>query len=100
MAASLQTDNFHPIVAVLKKNISGSIDGEAIQKDMTGAKGTPPNNKLAITGITPQEQKGLNAPSMVANNMDTNGFLLSALLMIFDTFVNLTSTARGMEMTR
>jgi hypothetical protein len=43
---NLQTDNFQPKLAVPKKNISGSIEGEAIQKDITGAIGTPPINKI------------------------------------------------------
>jgi hypothetical protein len=72
------------MVAVLRKNISGSMDGDPIQKDITGANGTPPINKDAITGITPHEQNGLKAPTTVANNIDTIGFLLNALLMCFD----------------
>jgi hypothetical protein len=50
------------------------MDGDAIQKDMTGAMGTPPINKAAITGITPQEQNGLMAPKAVARIIDTSGF--------------------------
>ena len=40
--------------------------GEAIQKDMMGASGTPLASSPAITGMTVQEQKGLNAPTAVA----------------------------------
>ena len=39
----------------LKKKISGSIEGEASQNDITGAIGTLPISKAAIIGITPQE---------------------------------------------
>lgn len=60
----------HPKEATLKKKISGSIDGEAIQKDMTGAKGTPAIRREVITGITLQEQKGLKAPIQVPKKME------------------------------
>jgi hypothetical protein len=76
-------------------NISGSIDGEAIQNDITGPRGTPPISNEVITGITPQEQKGLKAPTMVASRMDTMGFLLRALLMYFEAPDKLITTARG-----
>ena len=100
VAANLQTDSFHPMAAVLRKNISGSMDGDAIQKDMTGAMGTPPINNAAITGITPQEQNGLMAPKTVARIIDTSGFLLRALLIIFDMLVSLTATASGIVIKR
>ena len=89
VAANLHIDNSHPIVPVLKKNISGSIEGDAIQKDITGAKGTPPSNKEAIIGITPQEQNGLIAPTIVAKRIETTGFLLITLLIIFDEVFHL-----------
>ena len=95
VATSLQTESFHPIVATLKKKISGSIEGEAIQKDITGAKGTPPISRLAIRGITPQEQNGLNAPTNVANSIDRNTFLFNAFEMYFDTPDTLTITDIG-----
>lgn len=100
VATSLQTDNFHPIVAVLKKKISGSIEGDAIQNDITGAKGTPPINNEAITGITPQEQNGLNAPTTVAKTIETIGFLVNAFLMNFDAPDNCTATAIGIVIIR
>ena len=62
---------------------------------MTGANGTPPINKDAITGMTPQEQNGLNAPTKVARNTDTKGVLFNALLMYFDAPDTLTNTANG-----
>ena len=61
--------SFQPRAATLRKKISGSIDGEAIQNDITGANGTPLKSSAAITGITPHEQKGLNAPTAVAKKM-------------------------------
>jgi hypothetical protein len=69
------------------------MDGDAIQKDMTGAMGTPPINNAAITGITPQEHT-------VARIIDTSGFLLRALLINFDTLVSLTATASGIVIIR
>ena len=47
-------------------NISGSIVGDAIQNDMTGASGTPLIKRPAMTGMTVQEQNGLKAPAAVA----------------------------------
>ncbi len=79
----------------LRKKISGSIEGEASQKDITGAKGTPPISKAAITGITPQEQKGLNAPTMVAKNIDITGFFVKAILIYLAAPDNFTATAKG-----
>ena len=49
------------------------MDGEAIQNDITGARGTPLINRDAMTGITPQEQKGLKAPTTVASTMAVMG---------------------------
>ena len=63
----LAVARFHPILATLKKNISGSIDGDANQNDITGARGTPDISIDAITGITEQEQNGANAPIIVAS---------------------------------
>ena len=100
VAISLQTDKFHPIVAVLKKKISGSMEGEAIQNDITGASGTPLINKEAITGITPQEQKGLMAPIRVANTMEIQGLLLKMLPMYFDKLENCMPTASGIVISK
>ena len=83
------------MAVLLRKNISGSIDGDAIQKDMTGARGTPPINKEAITGITPQEQNGLMPPNKVARSIDTSRFLLNTLLISFETLLSFTATASG-----
>ena len=49
------------------RNIDGSISGDASQKAMTGARGTPLASKAAMRGITPHEQKGDNAPMRLAN---------------------------------
>jgi hypothetical protein len=59
-----------PREATLRKKISGSIEGEAIQKDITAPSGTPAMSREVMTGITLQEQKGLNAPMIVPSNMD------------------------------
>jgi len=76
------------------------MEGEAIQNDMTGARGTPPSSREAMTGITPQEQKGLKAPSTVARKMDIIGFPLRLRCMIFETLLSLMITARGMVISR
>ena len=58
----------NPRVAIVSKNICGSIKGEASQNAMTGAKGTPIIKRAAIKGIPPQEQKGERAPNKAAAN--------------------------------
>jgi len=73
------------------------MDGEANQNDMTGARGTPPIRSEEITGITPQEQNGLNAPTKVARRIEAMGFLENALVMNLAAPVIFTATARGME---
>jgi hypothetical protein len=100
VAESRQIDNFQPIVVTLRKKISGSIEGDAIQNDITGANGTPPIRSDAITGITPHEQKGLIAPTAVAIIIEVRGFLLNALLMCFVAPINFKPTAKGMVMAR
>jgi hypothetical protein len=60
------------------------MEGEAIQKDITGARGTPPIKRAAITGITPQEQKGLKAPTAVARMMAVTGPRSKAFFIYLD----------------
>ncbi|MEZ4644480.1 MAG: hypothetical protein R3E31_17400 [Chloroflexota bacterium] len=48
------------------------IEGDAIQKAITGARGTPPMSSEATTGMTLHEQNGLNAPTAVASTMATS----------------------------
>ena len=98
--ASLHIANFQPITELLRKNISGSIEGEAIQKDITGASGTPPVSNELITGITPHEQKGLKAPMQVARKTEIIGFLLNALVIYFEAPEMLTITDMGMVIRR
>ena len=43
-------------------NCVGSINGDEIQNAITGASGTPAPSRPATSGMTPQEQKGSNAP--------------------------------------
>src|SRR3990172_9572413 len=59
-----------PSLATVSTKISGSMVGEAIQNDMTGASGTPASRSPLTTGITVHEQKGLKAPTAVASAMD------------------------------
>jgi hypothetical protein len=98
--ASLHTASFHPITELLRKKISGSIDGDAIQNDITGASGTPPIKSELITGITPHEQNGLNAPTIVASNTESSGFLPKALLIYFEAPERFITTARGIVTNR
>ena len=49
------------------------MEGDAIQNDITGARGTPLISREAMTGITPQEQKGLKSPTTVASTMAVIG---------------------------
>ena len=48
--------------------------GEAIQNAITGARGTPAPSNAAISGITPQEQKGDTAPTKAARIVARTGF--------------------------
>jgi hypothetical protein len=43
---------------------------------MTGARGTPLVSRAAMTGMTPQEQRGLSAPTSVAMETATMPFPL------------------------
>ena len=47
--------------------------GEASQKAMTADKGTPMASSAAISGITPQEQKGDTAPASAARRIISAG---------------------------
>jgi len=98
--ASLQIAIFQPRTELLRKNISGSIDGDAIQNDITGASGTPPVSSELITGMTPHEQNGLKAPTTVARNTEMNGLPAKALVINFEAPDNLITTAMGMVIRR
>jgi len=50
--------------------------------------------------MTPQEQKGLNAPTMVANKMEITGFFVKAILIYLAAPDNFTATARGIVIIR
>ena len=54
----------------------------------------------AITGMTPQEQKGLKAPTIVARMMALNGLAANARLMCFEAPDICTATARGIVTNR
>lgn len=89
-----------PMVPTLKKKISGSIEGDAIQNAITGGRGTPPISNAAITGITPHEQKGLKAPTRVASKIAVIGPASKARFMYFEAPDIFTATAIGMVITR
>ena len=84
VAARRQTASSQQIMPTLRKKISGSIEGDAIQKDITGASGTPLISSEAITGMTPHEQKGLKAPTRVANKIAVSGRASNARLIYLD----------------
>lgn len=98
--ASLHIARFMPSTELLKKKISGSIDGDAIQNDITGARGTPPMRSELITGITPQEQNGLKAPTQVARKTETIGFFPNAFVIYFEAPERLIITERGIVTSR
>ncbi len=75
---NLQMARSKPSCDTLRKNISGSIEGDASQKDITGAMGTPLISRAEIIGITPHEQNGLIAPTSVASKMAISGLALNA----------------------
>ena len=54
-------------------NIFRSMIGDAMQKAITGARGTPDASMAAIRGITPHEQKGDNAPASEAAKIVAQG---------------------------
>lgn len=55
--------NSTPSTLAVSTNIDGSIIGDASQKAMTADKGTPMARSAAISGATPQEQKGDTIPA-------------------------------------
>jgi hypothetical protein len=84
----------------VRKKISGSIEGDATQKDITGAKGTPPMSSAATTGMTEQEHKGLNAPTKVARKIAVIGRAVKARLMNLAAPDIFTATAMGIVISR
>ncbi len=68
-ASVLAIANGVPSTAAVRTNMDGSISGEASQKAITGASGTPMASRAAISGITPHEQKGDNAPMPAAKTI-------------------------------
>ena len=53
--------------------MDGSITGEANQNAMTAESGTPMARSAAISGITPQEQKGDRPPKAAATRIISTG---------------------------
>jgi hypothetical protein len=98
--ANLQIASFQPRIDTLRKNISGSIDGEATQNANTGARGTPPINNEDITGITPQEQNGLIAPTAVAKMMANQGDLVMIVLKYLEKSLRFIHTASGIVISK
>ena len=89
VAIVLATAKLKPMPAAVKINISGSMIGEAIQKAITGASGTPAPSMAAMRGITPQEQKGESAPTKAAimvalTGLPVNTLAISELALVAD----------------
>jgi hypothetical protein len=76
------------------------MEGEANQKDITGARGTPPMSSAATTGITEQEHKGLKAPTKVARIIAMTGRAVKARVMYLEAPDIFTATAMGMVMSK
>lgn len=72
---SRAVDNGTPICDALSAKISGSMDGDAIQNAITADSGTPLTSNRRISGITMNEQKGLNAPTAAAATTPTQPLL-------------------------
>jgi hypothetical protein len=72
------------------------MEGEANQKDITGARGTPPMSSAATTGMTEHEQSGLKAPTRVASIIAITGRAVNARLIYFEAPDIFTATAMGM----
>ncbi len=71
--AALPLANPKPMPTEVRTKISGSMIGEAIQKAITGASGTPAASNEATSGITPQEQNGESAPTRDAATIAETG---------------------------
>jgi hypothetical protein len=85
-----------PIVDTDRKNISGSIEGDASQNDMTGAMGTPADSSEKITGTTEHEHSGLKAPNSVAAMTAATGRIDMTRLSLPASGLILIAAARGM----
>jgi hypothetical protein len=71
------------------------MEGDANQKDITGARGTPPINNEATTGMTEDEHSGLKAPKKVAKKIATIGRAVKTRLMYLDIPDIFVPTAMG-----
>jgi len=65
-AAVFASAKGNPSVPMVRKNMDGSMSGEASQKAMTAARGTPMPSSAAIKGMTPHEQNGERPPIKAA----------------------------------
>lgn len=65
--------NLIPSTPAVSTNIDGSITGEASQNAITADSGTPMAKSAAMSGITPQEQKGESPPASAASPIITAG---------------------------
>jgi hypothetical protein len=80
-AKALKRAKPSPSVPRVSTNIEGSMRGEASQKAMTAGNGTPMTSRAAMSGMTPQEQKGEKAPTMLATTIIGRSRPVKALAM-------------------
>jgi len=75
------TANSSPNTPDVRTNIAGSMTGDASQKAITPAIGTPITSRAAISGITPHEQNGDRPPKTAASKIMLQGEPLNAFDM-------------------
>ena len=75
-------------------------DGQALTLREYEAVGGYQAARKALTGMTPQEQNGLNAPTMTAIRIARCERFENALLMLREMPVTSTATASGMVITK
>jgi hypothetical protein len=76
------------------------MEGEASQKVITGARGTPPISNAATTGMTDAEHNGLNAPKDADRKIAMIGRALNDRLIYLDIPDIFTPTAMGIVISK
>ena len=92
--------NGKPKIGIIRKNICGSISGDASQKAITGASGTPAPRSPAMIGTTPQEQNGDTAPKTAASTTERRGFPANAIAICWSRPVAFATAATSTEIIR
>ena len=101
MAASvLAKANSMSSTPAVRKNMEGSMIGEASQNAMTAESGTPIARSAAIRGMTPQEQKGESPPASAPSPIISSGAPTNAFAMRLSAPVAPAHAAIAMESSR